>query len=243
MSNKRRDFLKTAAILTVAGINPGFLKAFAHEKSKNEESELLSEGFMLGPLPYAYNALEPFIDAQTMEIHYTKHHQGYVTNLNRALAEITSTATLEEIINNVSKFPAAVRNNAGGHWNHTFFWKLMKADGGGDPTGKILAAINESFESFSAFKKLFDETAAKRFGSGWAWLVINKDGKLSVGSTPNQDNPLMDVSEFKGTPLLGIDVWEHAYYLKYQNRRGDYVTAWWNLINWDQVNTNLKKAL
>ncbi|MGE5845857.1 MAG: superoxide dismutase, partial [Ignavibacteria bacterium] len=189
--------------------------------------------FELPSLPYSYDALEPYIDKQTMEIHHTKHHNAYVTNLNKAIETTDAqNKSLEDILKSVSKYPAAVRNNGGGHYNHSLFWKLMKKGGGGFPKGDLEKAINSAFGSFEAFKKQFSDAAAGRFGSGWAWLVFN-DGKLTVTSTPNQDNPLMDVTEVKGKPVLGLDVWEHAYYLKYQNRRPEYIENWWNTINWD----------
>jgi len=191
--------------------------------------------FELPKLPYAYNALEPHIDVRTMEIHHTKHHNAYVTNLNNAIAgKPEEKLTVEEICKNVSKFPAVVRNNSGGHFNHSMFWTIMKPNGGGEPSGALADAIKSVFGSFADFKTNFGNAAATRFGSGWAWLVV-QNGKLAIGSTPNQDNPLMDVSEFKGTPLLGLDVWEHAYYLHYQNRRPDYIAAWWNTVNWEEV--------
>ena len=190
--------------------------------------------FTLPQLPYAYNALEPHIDAQTMEIHHSKHHQAYVTNLNKAL-EGKPEESIEDICKNISKYPMAVRNNGGGHFNHSLFWTIMKPNGGGEPTGKLADAINEAFGSFADFKTKFAEAGATRFGSGWAWLCATGDGKVEVCSTPNQDNPLMDISECKGTPILGMDVWEHAYYLKYQNRRPDYIAAFWNVVNWDEV--------
>ena len=192
--------------------------------------------FTLPALPYAFNALEPHIDAKTMEIHHGKHHQAYVTNLNNAIAgSDAEQLSIEEICKNISKYPAAVRNNGGGHYNHSLFWTLMKQNGGGNPTGALAEAINSSFESLDNFKTKFNTAATTRFGSGWAWLIKNSAGKLEICSTPNQDNPLMDVAEVKGTPLLGLDVWEHAYYLNYQNRRPDYCAAWWNVINWDEV--------
>lgn len=198
--------------------------------------------FELPKLNYAYNALEPHIDARTMEIHHTKHHQAYITNLNNAIAGTElEKMSLEEILKNVSKHSMAVRNNGGGHWNHTMFWEIMKPNGGGEPTGDLAAAINTAFGSFATFKDEFSKAAASRFGSGWAWLVVH-DGKLVVTSTPNQDNPLMDVAEVKGTPILGIDVWEHAYYLHYQNRRPDYIAAFWNVINWPEVERRFKLA-
>lgn len=191
--------------------------------------------FELPSLPYSYDALEPYIDKQTMEIHHTKHHNAYVTNLNKAIETTDAqNKSLEDILKSVSKYPAAVRNNGGGHYNHSLFWKLMKKGGGGFPKGDLEKAINSAFGSFEAFKKQFSDAAAGRFGSGWAWLVFN-DGKLTVTSTPNQDNPLMDVTEVKGKPVLGLDVWEHAYYLKYQNRRPEYIENWWNTINWDEA--------
>jgi Fe-Mn family superoxide dismutase len=198
--------------------------------------------FELPKLNYAYNALEPHIDARTMEIHHTKHHQAYVTNLNNAISGTDlEKMSLEDILKNVSKHPVAVRNNGGGHWNHTMFWEIMKPNGGGEPTGDLAAAINTAFGSFATFKDEFNKAAATRFGSGWAWLVVH-DGKLVVSSTPNQDNPLMDVADVKGTPILGLDVWEHAYYLHYQNRRPDYISAFWNVINWAEVEKRFKLA-
>jgi len=191
--------------------------------------------FELPSLPYDYDALEPYIDKQTMEIHHTKHHGGYVSKLNAAV-EGTELAdkSVEEILKNVSKHSAAVRNNGGGHYNHSLFWTIMKKDGGGEPSGDLANAINSSFSSFDQFKKQFSDAAATRFGSGWAWL-ISSNGKLEITSTPNQDNPLMDVADKKGTPILGLDVWEHAYYLKYQNKRPEYISNWWNVVNWDAV--------
>ena len=198
--------------------------------------------FELPALPYAYDALEPYIDKMTMEIHHTKHHNTYVTNLNKAIEGTENEGkTLEQMFASISKLPAAVRNNGGGHYNHSMFWTLMKQNGGGKPSGKIADAINSAFGSFDEFKVKFSTAAATRFGSGWAWLVV-QDGKLVVSSTPNQDNPLMDVAEVKGTPVLGLDVWEHAYYLKYQNKRPDYIENWWNVVNWDKVNELFSKA-
>jgi len=200
--------------------------------------------FELPALPYANNALEPHIDAKTMEIHHDKHHQAYVTNLNAAVAgKEEEKLSIEEICKNISKYPVAVRNNGGGHFNHSFFWKLMKANGGGNPTGELATAIDTHFASLEEFKKQFGAAAATRFGSGWAWLCVKADKSLAICSTPNQDNPLMDVSECKGTPILGLDVWEHAYYLNYQNRRPDYVGAFWNVINWDEVSKNYQAAI
>lgn len=193
--------------------------------------------FTLPKLEYAYNALEPHIDARTMEIHHTKHHQAYIDNLNKAIAGTDAEKlSIEDICRQVSKYPVAVRNNGGGHYNHTLFWQLMAPNAGGEPAGEIAQAIAKHFQSFDNFKTQFSQAAMGRFGSGWAWLVVDANKNLVIGSTPNQDNPLMDVSELKGTPVLGIDVWEHAYYLNYQNRRADYVTAFYNVINWKKVN-------
>lgn len=197
----------------------------------------------LPALPYATNALEPHIDAQTMEIHHGKHHQAYVDNLNKAL-EGTDAANLplEELMKNISKYPAAVRNNGGGHFNHSLFWTVLGPDAKSGPEGKLADAINEAFGNLDALKEKMSTAGATRFGSGWAWLIV-KDGKLEVTSTANQDNPLMDVAEVKGTPVFGIDVWEHAYYLKYQNKRPDYLKAIWNVINWDEVAKRYQAAL
>ena len=190
--------------------------------------------FTLPPLPYSFDALEPYIDAQTMQIHHDKHHQAYVDNLNKAIAAGEhENKSLEDLIANAGKISPAVRNNGGGHWNHSFFWQILSANGG-KPDGKLAEAINSTFGSLEALQEKVNTAGATRFGSGWAWLIV-KDGKLEVSSTPNQDNPLMDVAEVKGTPILGIDVWEHAYYLKYQNKRPDYLKAVWNLINWSKV--------
>jgi len=191
--------------------------------------------FTLPPLPYAADALEPYIDAQTMTIHHDKHHQAYVDNLNKALAGTDNeNKSLEEIIKIAGSISPAVRNNGGGHWNHTFFWEIMAPHAGGAPTGELADAINSAFGSFDAFKEKFTTAGTTRFGSGWAWLIV-RDGKLEVTSTPNQDNPMMDVAEVKGAPILGVDVWEHAYYLKYQNRRPEYLNNFWNVINWAKV--------
>ncbi|MBC8987196.1 superoxide dismutase [Pedobacter sp. N36a] len=199
--------------------------------------------FELPALPYATDALEPHIDKLTMEIHHGKHHQAYVTNLNKALeGKPEANQSIEEIVKNISKFPAAVRNNGGGHYNHSLFWEILGPNKGGEPKGELAEAINAAFGSFADFKTKFAEAGATRFGSGWAWLIVTADNKLAVSSTPNQDNPLMDIAEVKGTPLLGMDVWEHAYYLKYQNRRPDYISAFWNVVNWDAVAARFKKA-
>jgi Fe-Mn family superoxide dismutase len=198
--------------------------------------------FEVPNLPYAHDALEPHIDKQTMEIHHGKHHQAYTTNLNNAInGTDLAGKSIEALMADVSKYGAAVRNNGGGFFNHNLFWEVMSPNGGGVPTGAVAEAINAAFGSFDAFKEEFSKAAATRFGSGWAWLIV-KDGKLHVTSTPNQDNPLMDVAEVKGTPILGLDVWEHAYYLKYQNKRPDYVGAFFNVINWAEVNKRFEAA-
>ena len=198
--------------------------------------------FTLPPLPYAFDALEPHIDAQTMQIHHDKHHQAYVDNLNKAIAGTEhENKSLDEIIKIAGSISPAVRNNGGGHWNHSFFWEVIGPNAGGQPSGAVADAINQAFGSFDALKEKMNAAGATRFGSGWAWLIV-KDGKLEVCSTPNQDNPLMDVAEEKGTPILGLDVWEHAYYLKYQNRRPEYLNAFWNVVNWNKVNEHFQKA-
>jgi Fe-Mn family superoxide dismutase len=197
--------------------------------------------FELSKLPYGYDALESSIDKLTMEIHHTKHHAAYVAKLNGAVeGSDLEGKSLEDLMTNVSKHSPAVRNNGGGHFNHTLFWTIM-GPGGTEPEGALAEAINSSFNSFDEFKTKFGDAGATRFGSGWAWLVV-QNGKLAIGSTPNQDNPLMDVSEIKGTPILGLDVWEHAYYLKYQNRRPEYIENWWNVVNWQEVAKRFSEA-
>lgn len=191
--------------------------------------------FELPKLPYELNALEPHIDAKTMEIHHGKHHQAYINNLNAAIEGTDlSGKSIEAIMAEISKHSMAVRNNGGGHFNHSLFWTILGPNAGGAPTGKLMDAITSAFGSFDAFKDQFAKAGATRFGSGWAWLVVH-EGRLVVTSTPNQDNPLMDNAEVKGTPILGLDVWEHAYYLHYQNRRPDYISAFWNVVNWNKV--------
>ncbi len=198
--------------------------------------------FTLAPLPYAYEALEPHIDTETMKIHHDKHHQAYVDNLNKAVAGTENeNKTIDELVKVAGTISPAVRNNGGGHWNHTFFWDSLKNNNGAKPTGKLAEAIDAAFGSFDAFKEKFNAAGTTRFGSGWAWLNV-KDGKLEVSSTPNQDNPAMDVAEVKGTPILGCDVWEHAYYLKYQNKRPAYLEAFWNVVNWDKVAERFEKG-
>ncbi|MFM1801221.1 MAG: Superoxide dismutase [Planctomycetota bacterium] len=224
MSMDRRQFLgSTLALAATAGWGR-VARAAAAE-------------YTLPALPYAFTALEPHIDAMTMEIHHDRHHAGYVKNLNAALADHPSLQgkPVEELLMNLKDLPAAiqtaVRNNGGGHYNHTLFWSIMAPDAGGQPKGKLAAAIGESFNGFDAFKAQLTDAAVKRFGSGWGWLSVGKDGKLVISSSANQDNPVMEGA----TPILGVDVWEHAYYLKYQNKRPDYVSAWWHTINWAEV--------
>ncbi len=192
--------------------------------------------FVLDPLPYANNALEPHFDALTMEIHHDRHHNAYVTNLNAALAGTEHEGkTIEAILANISQLPMPVRNNGGGHFNHNLFWNILSPNGGGAPTGALAEAISATFGSFDTFKDEFKKASIGRFGSGWAWLVVKADGSLAISSTPNQDNPLMDVADVKGTPILGLDVWEHAYYLKFQNKRPDYIDSFWNVVDWNAV--------
>lgn len=200
--------------------------------------------FKLPPLPYAFNALEPSIDAQTMEIHHDKHHAAYVAKLNDAAqgTELEN-MSLNDLMSVIGKNSAAVRNNGGGHFNHSLFWTVMSPNGGGSPVGELAAAINAKFGSFDTFKNEFSNAAATRFGSGWAWLCVDPKKELCVCSTPNQDNPLMDIAECPGTPILGLDVWEHAYYLKYQNRRPDYVSAFWDVVNWKEVTRRFSEAM
>lgn len=204
-----------------------------------------ASAFSLPPLPYASNALEPAIDQQTMEIHHGRHHRAYVDNLNAKVADYPDLAgaSLESIMAKMSHYDAAVRNNGGGHYNHSLFWELMAPVGeGGAPSAELAAAIDAAFGSMDAFKKAFSDAGAKQFGSGWAWLILKADGSLAVTSTANQDNPLMDVVAERGTPLLAVDVWEHAYYLKYQNMRGEYLTQWWSVVNWNAVNARFEAA-
>lgn len=228
----RRKFIYSLGLVPLAG---GANKILSFTKNINNIRSNNMAKFELPALPYAFNALEPHIDARTMEIHHDKHHAAYVNNLNKAVEGTEMEGkSLEDLFASISKYPAAVRNNGGGHYNHSLFWEIMGPNKGGTPSGKLADAINSAFGSFDKFKEQFSNAAATRFGSGWAWLVVS-NGKLVVSSTPNQDNPLMDVAEVKGIPVLGIDVWEHAYYLHYQNRRPDYISAFWNVINWDEV--------
>ncbi|MCB0527071.1 MAG: superoxide dismutase [Saprospiraceae bacterium] len=200
--------------------------------------------FTLPDLPYAFNALEPNVDARTMEIHHGKHHAAYVNNLNGAVqgTELEG-KSLEELLAGISKLSPAVRNNGGGHWNHTLFWEIMSPNGGGAPAGDLASKIDKNFGNFEEFKKQFAQAGATRFGSGWAWLCVDGSDNLFITSTPNQDNPLMDVAEKQGQPILGLDVWEHAYYLHYQNRRPDYISAWWNVVNWEEVGRRYRSAV
>jgi superoxide dismutase, Fe-Mn family len=204
-----------------------------------------AQTFKQDPLPYAYAALEPHIDAMTMEIHYTRHHKAQADALNKLAdenAELKS-LTLEQILSQTQRFPASVRDNAGGHWNHDFFWRVMAPPAqAGAPSAVLARQIDADFGSMDKLREQFNQAAAQRFGSGWAWLIV-KDRKLAITSTPNQDNPLMDVAEVRGTPVLGVDVWEHAYYLKYQNKRGDYLASWWKVVNWNEVNKRFEAAM
>jgi Fe-Mn family superoxide dismutase len=244
--SSRRDFIKKTALVTAGTLAASQIPAVIVNSVQNIGDETAQ--FELPKLGYEYNALEPYIDAKTMEIHHSKHHQAYVDKLNKALAENkVNKISLEDLVKNISKYPVGVRNNAGGHWNHSEFWKMMKAPQtailNGDPTkkmgvmpvpnGTLADAIKESFGSTDEMKNKFNDAAKSVFGSGWAWLIVNKDKKLEIGTTPNQDNPLMDLSPFKGTPVLALDVWEHAYYLKHMNLRADYINDWWNVVNWD----------
>ena len=200
--------------------------------------------FELKPLPYAYDALEPFIDKLTVEIHYSKHHKAYFDNFMKAIKDTEmESMDIKDIFKNISKYPMEVRNNSGGYFNHTLYWENMQAHGGGLPTGKLAEAITKTFTSFDEFKKQFAEAGKTRFGSGWAWLCVNDKGTLFICSTSNQDNPLMDIAEKKGIPLLALDVWEHAYYLKYQNKRPDYIDAFWSVVNWEEVAKRHENAL
>lgn len=235
MSN-RRDFIKKGALLTALGLVATKFSQAETDQTVNNLSAGAGE-YTLPDLGFKFDALEPYIDAQTMQIHHDRHHKAYVDNLNKAIASLANEKefpALEALMAKISTYPVSIRNNGGGHYNHSLFWQLIKPGGGQTPPGKIAEAINSSFGNFETFKKQFTEAALTRFGSGWAWLIKQND-KLVIGSTPNQDNPLMDASDLKGIPLLAIDVWEHAYYLKYQNKRADYVSAWWNVINWDEV--------
>lgn len=236
--SQRRDFLKKVGLLGLSGIATKLIseeKIQLIEQLSNPTTE--NNLFKLPPLPYAYNALEPFIDEQTMKIHHTKHHQAYIDKLNKAVENMNGKFVLEEAFKTISKADVAIRNNGGGHYNHSLFWQLMKANSNtkeNKPEGKLAESINRDFNSFENFKKEFSEKAVKIFGSGWCWL-IEQNGKLKITSTPNQDNPLMDVASEQGKPILALDIWEHAYYLKYQNKRADYIANWWNIVNWEKA--------
>ncbi len=231
-SNSRRQFIKQTGKAGIAMASMPIIHTFGGLQLSQEMN------YIQQPLPYAFNALEPFIDAMTMDIHYTKHAAGYTKNLNDAcVAESVDikSKSITSLLESISKYSTKMRNNAGGHYNHELFWQLMKPAPATSPTGVLADAINKSFGSLDNFKTAFSDAAKTRFGSGWAWLIVNEKGQLAICSTPNQDNPVMDIAETKGYPLLGLDVWEHAYYLKYQNKRPDYINAWWNLVNWKFV--------
>lgn len=247
LDSNRREFLKTSGKAGIAAslsltVLPSLVKA--NNSFSFDDYDVPSTPYAQTPLPYAYNALDKVIDAMTMEIHYSKHAAAYAKSLGEAVAAEhvdTSKMKLEDVLGSISKYTTKMRNNAGGHYNHELFWKCMKAPmEGAKPSGKLLAAIEKDFNSFDAFKTQFTDAGKTRFGSGWAWLVATPDKKLVVTSTPNQDNPLMDIAEVKGVPVLGLDVWEHAYYLKYQNRRPDYINAWWNVVNWDYIQSRFE---
>ena len=238
-TQNRRQFIQQTGKAGIAMASMPIIHRFGEFQLSQEIN------YIQQPLPYSYNALEPFIDAMTMEIHHTKHAAGYTKNLNDAcIAEKVDAknTSITNLLASISKYSTKMRNNAGGHYNHELFWQLMKPAPATTPTGALADAINKSFGSLDNFKTAFSDAAKTRFGSGWAWLIVKADNSLAVCSTPNQDNPLMDLAETKGTPILGLDVWEHAYYLKYQNKRADYINNWWNLVNWkfveDQFNPN-----
>ncbi|MFM7629643.1 MAG: superoxide dismutase [Algoriphagus sp.] len=230
----RRTFLANSA---KAGLTVGLLGSGISDLFGQESLPAFTTGFTQQPLAYGYAALEPHIDARTMEIHYTKHAAAYASNLRDAAKEesVDTTLPLEQVLASISKYSTKMRNNGGGHYNHELFWSILQPMGGTTPQGALLASLQASFGSYEAFVSQFETAAKTRFGSGWAWLLVDASGKLVVSSTPNQDNPLMDIAEVKGTPILGLDVWEHAYYLHFQNRRADYVTAFWQVVNWNAV--------
>jgi superoxide dismutase, Fe-Mn family len=243
--NTRRDFVINCGKAGL-GVYLGstVLSACAGSKKITQVTGYTT-GFQQTPLPYAYTALAEAIDAQTMEIHYTKHAASYVTNLNEAAKNegVDTGKPLEDVLHRISKYSTKMRNNGGGHYNHELYWKIMSPRGGGNPSGRLSTAIDESFGSFEAFKTQLSDAGKNRFGSGWAWLVVDADKKLRIGSTPNQDNPLMDIAEIKGFPLLGLDVWEHAYYLRYQNKRADYINNWWKVVNWNYIQDRFQSVL
>jgi Fe-Mn family superoxide dismutase len=234
----RREFI-TSSVKAGLGLYIGssVLSSCSSAKALTNIPPAYNTGFSQQPLPYAYNALNEAIDAQTMEIHYSKHAATYATNLNDAAKaeSIDVSKPVEDVLRNISKYTVKIRNNGGGHYNHELFWKCMSPNNADKPSGNLSTAIDSSFGSLETFKTQFSDAGKNRFGSGWAWLILDGDKKLKVSSTPNQDNPLMDVAEVKGFPLLGLDVWEHAYYLRYQNKRPDYIAAWWKVVNWEYV--------
>jgi superoxide dismutase, Fe-Mn family len=247
-NSSRRKFLKTSAqaglVLTAGSLSGlSFLESCSSTKKAAAAAGSITS-FNQQDLPYSFNALEPYIDARTMEIHYTRHAAAYAKALKEAAdaEKVDSNKPVEDVLGRVSKYSAKMRNNAGGHYNHELFWKSMKRAGEGRPSGRFLSAIESNFKSFDAFKTQFADAGKARFGSGWAWLYLDNQKNLKIGSTANQDNPLMDVAEIKGFPLLGLDVWEHAYYLKYQNKRADYIDSWWNVVNWDFVQQRFEQV-
>ena len=241
-NSAKTAFAVTAGVTAVASL----LESCGTSKKASGPASALRTGFAQEPLPYTYGSLDRAIDGTTMEIHYSKHAAAYATNLqDAAKAEGVDTGKpLEDVLARISKFSTKMRNNGGGHYNHELFWKSLSPSGGGKPEGaKLLSAIESSFNSFDSFKNQFSDAGKNRFGSGWAWLFIDSDKKLRIGSTPNQDNPLMDVAEIKGLPVLGLDVWEHAYYLRYQNKRADYINAWWNIVNWGYIQNRYESQI
>jgi superoxide dismutase, Fe-Mn family len=242
--SSRRDFiLQTGKAGLGLYIGAGILSGC--KSAKKVQAGPYATGFAQTPLPYAFSALTEAIDAQTMELHYTKHAAAYVTNLNEAARNegVDTAKPLEDTLARISKYSAKLRNNGGGHYNHELYWKIMSPNGGGRPTGRLATAIDSSFGSFEAFQTQLSDAGKNRFGSGWAWLVVDADKRLRIGSTPNQDNPVMDVAEIKGFPLIGLDVWEHAYYLRYQNKRADYITNWWKVVNWNYIGDRYQSAV
>ena len=248
--NTRRDFIvdSTKTVFAMAAgvaATGSLLQSCGGPKNATGSGASPKTGFSQEPLPYSYGSLDKSIDGTTMEIHYTKHAAGYATNLQDAAKNegVDTSKPLEDVLTRISKFSTKMRNNGGGHYNHELFWKSMSPSGGGKPGGKLSVAIESAFNSFDSFKTQFSDAGKNRFGSGWAWLYLDGDKKLKIGSTPNQDNPLMDVSDIKGLPVLGLDVWEHAYYLRYQNKRPDYINAWWDIVNWQYVQTRYESLL